>query len=240
MKLLGTNSKLSKLPNGMNYLVKGLAIAPHSLGDTKTVCPGSTEACRNNCNLWHAGRTVMPVTRSAMLKRKEFLLASPAEFTAQLVKEIRLHEKRALAIGAIPLIRLNVSSDLDWSAIIRQFPGVRFYDYTKVHARARKNTLGNYDLTYSRSERTTDKQVTEILSSGGNVAVVFAVEYFPAQGRIGDLPKTYLGFPVVDGDKHDFRLPEIDGRGVVVGLRLKGGTKEKLDGVASGFAVEVK
>ena len=48
------------------------------------------------------------------------------------------------------------------------------------------------------------------------------------------LPKTYLGFPVVDGTKGDQRY--LDKKGVIVGLIALG--KAKKD--SSGFVVDVK
>ena len=236
MKLLTTNAKLSKAPNGTLFLVSGLAIAPHGIGG-KNVCSGSTAGCRKSCNLWFAGRTVMEGIRSAMIARKEFLLSDPIGFRFQLRKEIRSHAKRAAKLGLKPLVRLNVASDLDWTDIIAEFPEVRFYDYSKVRARARQNKLPNYSITLSRSERRKDSELVEMLANGVNVAVVFNVEYVPSLHRFGKLPETYLGFPVIDGDLHDFRLPEIDGRGVVVGLRLKGMTATRQEAVNSGFAV---
>jgi hypothetical protein len=59
------------------------------------------------------------------------------------------------------------------------------------------------------------------LSAGGNVAAVFA----------GELPETWHGFPVINGDESDWRPG--DGTGVVVGLTPKG--KAKLD--QSGFVI---
>ena len=49
------------------------------------------------------------------------------------------------------LFRLNGTSDLDFSYIIKQRPNSLFYDYTKVISRIKKNTLSNYDLTFSAS-----------------------------------------------------------------------------------------
>ena len=63
-----------------------------------------------------------------------------------------------------------------------------------------------------------------ILELGGNVAVVFR----------GSLPKTYLGYPVVNGDEHDLRFK--DPKGVIVGLVEKGLAKED----ETGFVVEPK
>ena len=45
-------------------------------------------------------------------------------------------------------------------------------------------------------------------------------------------PAEYLGYPVIDGDRHDLR--HLDGRGVVVALSPKG-RKAKAD--KSGFVV---
>ena len=80
----------------------------------------------------------------------------------------------------------------------------------------------NYHLTFSRSEETSDDRMLRILNKGGNVAVVFR----------GSLPKTYLGYPVIDGDKNDLRFK--DPKGVVVGLVEKGLAKKD----ETGFVVE--
>jgi hypothetical protein len=58
---------------------------------------------------------------------------------------------------------------------------------------------------------------------GGNVAVVF-----------DELPKTYLGYEVINGDDTDLRF--LDKKGVVVGLKAKG--KGKYD--KTGFVVRTK
>jgi len=79
----------------------------------------------------------------------------------------------------------------------------------------------NYHLTFSRKENNQAK-VELVSSMGGNVAVVF-----------NKLPQTYLGKPVVDGDKSDLRF--LDPKGVIVGLLAKG--KGKQD--KTGFVVQV-
>ena len=47
------------------------------------------------------------------------------------------------------------------------------------------------------------------------------------------LPKTYLGFRVINGDSHDLRF--LDPKGVIVGLSPKG-NKAKKD--TSGFVIQ--
>jgi len=54
------------------------------------------------------------------------------------------------------------------------------------------------------------KDCIRYLKQGGNVSVVFK----------GELPKTWEGFPVVNGDEHDLTFGH--GKGVVIGLALKG------------------
>ena len=118
---------------------------------------------------------------------------------------------------------MNVASDLEWFDVIDRWPDVQFYDYTKIRARFDRYLAGklpaNYALTFSRHEKHHSATIRSYLNRGGNVAQVFDVDYYPAVGRIGALPKSVTihgkRFRVVDGDKHDVRLPTVDGRGVV-------------------------
>ena len=71
----------------------------------------------------------------------------------------------------------------------------------------------NYHLTFSRSEHNWSF-VSMVLKMGGNVAVVFR----------NQLPKTWKGYEVVNGDENDLRF--LDKQGVVVGLIEKGLAKK--------------
>ena len=102
----------------------------------------------------------------------------------------------------------------------KQFPDVDFYDYTKL-PKPWLRTLPNYSLTFSHSE-VNASHCMESLQNGVNVAVVFASK---------NLPATWNGFPVVNGDESDLRFK--DRRGVVVGLYAKGRAKQD----CSGFVV---
>ena len=75
----------------------------------------------------------------------------------------------------------------------------------------------NYHLTFSCSEHN-EKICQVVLSMGGNVAVVFR----------NQLPKTWNGYQVVNGDESDLRF--LDKQGVVVGLIEKGLAKKDLTG----------
>ena len=104
---------------------------------------------------------------------------------------------------------------------MEMFPNVQFYDYTKLENRIVGQTLpANYHLTFSRAEDN-DHKLDDVLKHT-SAAVVFS----------GELPATWRGYPVIDGDEHDARFTDA-GPGVIIGLTAKG--KARHD--ASGFVV---
>lgn len=248
-KLLTSNSKLAKVPNcAQAYAVRGLALAPHNLSG-RNVCPHAG-ACREACVLWFAGRTNSNVYRKAALARTAMLFADRRAFLEQLSEELADLVVWAAAHDATPCVRLNAASDIRWESvapdIFADFPTVQFYDYTKfAPARRGADLPDNYSLTYSLSEKSTYADVVNAWQQGRNIAVVFDAPYKPSIGRFGALPG-YVRFQalngetttmsVVDGDLHDVRLPERDGRGVVVALRGKGGAARVHSAMMAGFA----
>ena len=97
-----------------------------------------------------------------------------------------------------------------------------FIDYTKNPNRMAQYLAGRLPVNYhayiftGHPQRAARRAVPE---QGGNVAVVFGT------GR----PETWHGFAVIDGDKHDVRVPAMDGHGVVVGLTPKGAKAKRDD-----------
>ena len=176
--------------------------------------------------------------QDARVAKTKAFFANPKQFVEDLAKDIEAAQRKAARDGLELCVRLNGTSDLPWEnlggqagvCLMRRFPDVRFYDYTKNPARIRAFLAGrmpeNYSLTFSRSE-CNGETALELAKAGANVAVVFATK----KGE--DLPKEWAGRPVVDGDLHDLRF--LDGRGRIVGLRAKG--KAKKD--ESGFVVTV-
>ena len=239
MKLLTSNFKLEK--DVANYLVRGLALAPNTIGGVH-VCDHATQGCIQACVLWYTGRTVMKPTRDAMIARKMLFATDRPAFERQLVAEIGLHEAYCSKRMIKPAVRLNVASDINWRHIAEQFSGVSFYDYTK-HPERLGTFPDNYDLTYSLNEKSHWKTVVSQLDRGGNVAVVFSTRYNGQHSIYGKLPEewTYAKrtYRVVEGDVHDARLREIDGEGVIVGLRFKGGLDRRAAAIKNGFCVDV-
>lgn len=242
--LLRTNAKLKKSEGkAAAFLVTGLTLAPHSLSG-RNVCKGSSAGCRAACNLWFSGQRVTPQARNRATEDTKWLFESPEGFIRQLHRDIAQHVRRAEMAQLVPLIRLNVASDLDWTEVIARWPHVAFFDYTKVRSRFRAFLNGqlpsNYSLTFSRNESHSESELLEFLKCGGNVAQVFDVPYHPQSNTIGELPEKIsiagTEFRVVDGDTHDVRLPSVDGSGVIIGLRLKGTNAAKTRARVSGFA----
>lgn len=192
-------------------LTWSLTLVPADLSLRWNVCTWATAQCRKACVMWTAGRQYDSVRRGR-LARTAFLAQHPAAFLAILTDEIRRLEKRGKPFG----LRLNVASDLRWENIapwLFDGPMVRAYDYTKAPTRV---TPENYRITFSHSERWDDARVLATIAAGHNVAMVFDVPKH-------NLPATYLGIPVIDGDLTDYRYG--DPSGVIVGLAAKGAAK---------------
>jgi len=99
--------------------------------------------------------------------------------------------------------------------IMAIFPDIQFVDYTKNASRLYRALPSNYYLTLSRHENNESESIAA-LAAGHNVAVIFANE----------LPETWNGFEVINGDEHDLRHMDKRG-GVVVGLKAKGNKLKK-------------
>ena len=240
-KLMFTNGnpktdKNLKIESLKKYWIKRLNLAPAKISGYETCASrsiGCTDACLNE-----AGNPVfMPQKTLGRVNRTHLLFKEEAKFIAMITREIRNHEILCKKYDLKPVIRLNTTSDVMFErkkfSFMQNFPNVQFYDYTKHFNRVMKSLKGqlpaNYHLTFSRNEKN-DFQATQVLKAGGNVAVVFRKE----------LPETYKGFKVINGDLHDLRF--LDQKNVVVGLKEKLTLNKagKLDRDYSGFVVDLK
>jgi hypothetical protein len=222
MKLLSTgNPKLMK-GEKLGYLSFVLHLAPADLSG-KEVCPkrtaGCTAACLNTAGrggMFKKGETTN-VIQQARIRKTKLFFENREQFLADLEADIRLGIKQAEKKNMIPCFRLNGTSDLAWEkyGIIEKFPEVQFYDYTKVRNR-KVSHLKNYHLTFSKADGN-DMDVRLVASAGMNVAAVFK-----------EIPATYIGRPVINGDETDLRF--LDPKGVIVGLKAKGKAKKDTTG----------
>ena len=230
-ELLTTSTKIEKSNTYSEEYRTSIMYALPAMQSGHNACPDATD-CAKMC-IDTTGR--MPMVRAAREYRSNLFYDNRAEFGAKLIAEtednIRRNDKKGLRTAQ----RLNGTTDYAWEHIRfdgqsmpERFQDVQFYDYTKSVKRARQHASGtmpsNYHLTFSRSELTPDSLVTELVESGQNVAVVF-----------DEIPETWLGLEVINGDEHDLRFLDST-TGVIVGLKAKG-PKAKKD--QTGFVVRL-
>jgi len=197
------------------------AINPSLSKDEMSVanlCPASTEGCRRDCLFYQGRARMFKNVNEARIRKTKLFIQEPLEFMAQLHADIRKALRAANKKGKRLAIRLNGTTDVDWSSVAASYPDVQFYDYTKTSRGmlfARDLLPSNYHVTFSRSE-TNHVMAARILAAGGNVAVVVdskvTVDWSDAR--------------LIDGDKHDARF--LDGKantGLIVVLRAKGSLK---------------
>ena len=226
--LTSGNQKILK-GEKLGYITKGIHLAPANLAGYE-VCRWRSKGCTASC-LNTAGRGQMNSVQQSRIAKTKLFFEQKMDFFTKLSKEIASTIKSSLKKEMQAVFRLNLTSDISWEnevnedgvTIFDKFPETQFYDYTKSFQRMAQS-LGkhnefpeNYHLTFSRSEHN-DKLCQMVLELGGNVAVVFR----------NQLPKTWKGYEVVNGDETDLRF--LDKRGVVVGLIEKGMAKKDSTG----------
>lgn len=232
MKLLSFNADAKTIKSnesGSQYLTAILYLSPADSVDGINVCPmAETAGCKAGC-LYNAGRAaIFPAIQLARRAKTELFRDDRKAFMKQLKKEIAAFQRKASKLGKIAAVRLNGTSDIAWeniattdtgSSLMEDFPGVQFYDYTKLPNR---RVPSNYHLTASYSEAS-QAYARKVSKTAHNIAVVF---------RTKELPETFLGRKVINGDQTDLRF--LDESGVVVGLYAKGPAKKD----TSGFVID--
>lgn len=221
-------------------------------------CVGASKYCRQTCLVITGQNPSTKEAAHAKMKFTNALLEEPALFVALLYKQLLARARSARAKGLDLICRLNMLSDLPWYSmcpeLLEALEGeVVFYDYTKVKYwnRADYQRVSHLlDLTFSFSG-TNDTLCEEALNAGERIAVCFA----PADperkatiaGRttweeLNASPLVKRGkidlfggrWPLVDGDKSDYRID--DPQPSIVSLNFKRPTVGK--GAATPEAVE--
>lgn len=238
-------------------LTRPLHLAPHNLGfdgGRKTLCPDASPGCIAAC-LHTAGNPVYMKQKDAARRVKtQAFTKQRAAFVALIAFEIRGLVRKAESEGMTPGVRLNATSDIAWESVgvtvdgekvanlMRAFPTVEFYDYTKTKRRALRSLCSldwpqNYHLTFSLAENNGESAI-EVLKAGGNVAAVFdhrdGLPPYVVASVDTIRPRDSLtpgGWIVTNGDEHDFR--PADPVNCIVGLKAKGDAKDD----DSGFVI---
>lgn len=215
--ILSGSKKIEK-GEAYGYLSKVLYLAPHALSGLQ-VCPFATAACRRDC-LGHSDGNLVFQQQSEIL-RTWAMHYHRSFFNMKLDVSILSLIGMAEGFGKSAAVRLNGSSDLDWTETIERYADkpVTFYDYTKDYLRAVQSIDTDYHLTYSVSEdpASFDKAI-ELVRMGGTAAVVTHRSKAKAKA-FGDWMSQHYGIRVADGDRHDLRFLD---KGAMVTLSAKG------------------
>jgi hypothetical protein len=215
-----TNIKTAK--NDLETFI--LYMAPSTIVEGLNLCPFASEGCKKAC-LYSAGRGKFSNVQLARINKSKFWGYNRESFYIQLGNELlKIHGKAKLNAHKIA-IRLNGTSDIDHLDLLKRYTGINFlgdsynnllfYDYTKNYNHIRKYQGTSYKITFSRSE-VNELDAYRTLKDGGNIAIVFK----------NDLPETWKGYKVINGDLTDLRY--FDPINVVVGLKAKGEAKKDL------------
>ena len=247
------NPKLAK-GIALGVLSAPLHLAPASLSGFN-VCPMATAGCKAACLHTAGNPAAMAGKSKARIAKTRAYFKARDSFMVALANDINKLQAKAERLGMICGVRLNATSDIPWERIpvvvndgrkweslMRLFPQVSFYDYTKRHNRT--NLPSNYRLTFSLAD-SNDAHAIAALHNGINVSAVLNIrrgKSLPGYIAICDGklwtnerdwtaldPSRVRYVRVIDGDEHDFR--PFDPPGVIVGLRAKG----KAIGDTSGF-----
>jgi hypothetical protein len=210
------------------YLTGILYLKPADSSGLANLCPNATVGCMSSC-LNTAGRGAFDQVQAGRQRKTVEYLNDKKDFVESLISDVKRLKKQAAKKNLIPCVRINGTSDIPAlaHAVAKAVPDVQFYDYTK-NPKPYKRTLPNYHLTFSKSE-TNLVDCLDALENGVNVAVVFDKK----------LPKTYLGYSVINGDESDLRFldKKKKGKAVIVGLTAKGRAKKDQTGfVVRGLA----
>ena len=212
-----TNTKTAK--NNLSTFI--LYLAPADIIGSHNLCPMASEGCKKAC-LYSAGRGKFSNVQQSRINKAKFWAYNREAFYIQLANELMNIYDKSIKTGEKIAIRLNGTSDIDHLHLLKRYSGIDFldrfysnllfYDYTKNINHITKYINTSYKITFSRSE-INEKQVDQVLSNGGNVAIVFK-----------QLPETYKGYKVINGDETDLRY--FDPSNVIVGLIAKGEAKK--------------
>lgn len=236
-KLLTESNPKTRKGESQGYLSAVLHLAPHTLAGGRTVCPGSSPACRAAC-LNTAGRGRFDATQAARIKRTRLLQSSPKAFSILLESDLESLVRKADRLGMKPACRLNGTSDLPWcsmpyfKSIIRDFAnaGVRFYDYTKVPAYLSHKSPVDYTFSVDLSSKRNVAFVRKVLGDGLRVRLAIVASGETHKVRLERTHEALEGFwhptrsrVYVDGEQSDLRF--LEPSDAIVVLKAKGPAK---------------
>ena len=214
MSLLTTNSTKTLKGEKKGITTAILYLQPAGKVSAVTLCAGAKMAgCEKPC-LISSGQLGMTAGQKAATKRTILYVMRNKEFIAQLQHEVsKLSSKHRDSLA----VRLNGTSDIDWTQFIASNPDVTFYDYSKLAKRITENKLANYDLTFSGSaySAASIRATQAAIKSGARVVLAFNTK--EAKGEYSRPAE------LADFDETDLRF--FDKKGIIGALKRKGSNK---------------
>ena len=232
LKLLAFNSNAKTAKSDKEsdkYFTAILYLAPFNLSGYQ-VCPMAEIAkCHEPC-LNTAGRGKFNNVQKARIRKTRYYMQERKSFLEDLRNDLKKFSDFCSKHGRKPAIRLNGTSDLNWLKLIKEFPSITFYDYSKTLSDSflsKAVKVPNYSLTLSYSQASLKyaqdcKKQSE--KYGLNMAIVYRGKSFE------EVQKLYPN--AINGDKTDLRF--LDASGPVF-LTPKGKAKKDL----SGFVIDL-
>jgi hypothetical protein len=195
-----------------------LYLSPASSSGVNLCAMAGVAKCIDAC-LNTAGRGAMSSVQMSRLRKTLFMLQYWDDFKAMLLSEVLTHAKYCAKHDLRCAVRLNGTTDIRWEnklwddmVSFHRDHGVQWYDYTKIANRMVPD-LSIYDLTFSYSGvKEYQRFAQTAIDMGMRLAVVFRYRT--------QIPQTFMGMDVVDGDDSDLRFTEP--QGVVSALYAKG------------------
>ena len=211
--LLGSSIKVEK-GESEGYFTSILYMQPADKVATRTLCAAAELfGCKRDC-LIGSGMLGMTTGQRAATRKTIIYLLDTDRFYVMLRKEIQAKYKKH---GDKLAIRLNGTTDEDFTSFIASMPHVRFYDYAKIYARVIKNKLANYDITFSGSaySEKTLYMTARAINAGHRVAIAF---------NTGETKGEFtMPTDLADFDTTDLRFTDAK---VLGGLKYKGGSRQ--------------
>lgn len=223
--LVNVNSS-TKIKKGekINLETAILYLKPAASISAITLCAASELfGCEDDC-LESSGQLGMTTADNAKIKRTIIYVLRKFEFLVELEKEIKRKAKLALKHDADFAVRLNGTSDIDFSRFIGAMPEIQFYDYTKIYRQIKKNDLPNYDLTFSGSANNDKTLRITARAIANNLRTVLAINTAETKGEY-KLPNNLGLIPLINMDETDARF--YDDKSAVGVLARKGSNKTK-------------
>ena len=217
--LLSIERDPKTIKNPGEYLVAIQYLAPANTVRGHNMCPYASQGCKAAC-LFTAGKArIWPRINKARIKRTKMFLYDREAYFQRLTNELHKFLELCRERGKRPAVRLNGTSDIPWELLnvdlFHNFSEAQFYDYTKIPARMSRSRPANYHITFSRSENNEALCLSLLRARKAAVTAVF-----DQRVKRNGYPKTYMGYPVVNGDQSDLRFT--DPAGCWVGLYAKG------------------